>query len=267
MQDRLKIRLKEKYGQWAVISGASSGIGRELTFNVCKAGLNAIIIGRNIEALREVKSKCEDHYKTEVLEVVCDLGRDDYTSIYEACKDKNIGLFIASAGFGTSGPFIENSVQSESDMVQVNCKALMVLTHYFGQHFASQKRGGIILLSSMVGFQGVPFTAHYAATKAYVQSLAEGLYHELKPKGVDVLAAAPGPVETGFAQQANLIMDGAMNVEKIGWEILNALGRKMTVLPGGLTKVLMYALRTTPRWGKIRIMKGVMGGMTKHQRV
>ena len=150
-------------------------------------------------------------------------------------------------------------------MLNVNCKALFMLTHYFSKKFKQEKKGGIILMSSMVGFQGTPYTAHYAATKAYVQSLAEGLYHELKEKNVDVLAAAPGPVATSFAKRANMVMNGAMKPEDLSPEILKALGSKMTVLPGGLTKLLVYSLRTVPRWAKIRIMKLVMSGMTKHQ--
>ena len=122
-------------------------------------------------------------------------------------------------------------------------------------------------MSSMVAFQGVPYSANYAATKAYVQSLAEALAVELKPYNVDVLAAAPGPVSSGFEQRANMKMSMSLKPSQIGVPILKALGRKTTVLPGLLTKVLVYSLRTLPRWGKVKIMQKVMGSMTKHQRV
>ncbi len=122
-------------------------------------------------------------------------------------------------------------------------------------------------MSSIVGFQGTPNAANYGATKAYVQSLGEGLYHELKPYGVDVLAAAPGPVNSGFAEVANMQMGSALEPSQVGLPILKALGKKSTVFPGGLTKLLMFGLRMVPRWGKIQIMKGVMGGMTKHQKI
>ncbi len=173
---------------------------------------------------------------------------------------------IASAGFGTSGAFLNTSIHAEVNMLQVNCLALLQLTHHFAQKFAAQKKGGIILMSSIVSFQGVPFAANYAASKAYVQTLAEALYHELKPYNVDVLSAAPGPVQTGFSERANMVMDNTLTPDQIGVPILKALGRKATVLPGFLSKLLVYSLGTVPRWGKIRIMKGVMGGMTKHQR-
>jgi uncharacterized protein len=150
---------------------------------------------------------------------------------------------------------------------QVNSEAVLSLTHYFAQKMAAQKRGGIILLSSMVAFQGVPYSANYAATKAYVQSLAEALSEELKPHGVDVLAAAPGPVASGFEKRANMKMNMSLAPAQVGIPILRSLGRKTTVLPGALTKLLVYSLRTVPRWGKVKIMKLVMGGMTLHQRI
>jgi hypothetical protein len=118
----------------------------------------------------------------------------------------------------------------------------------------------------MVAFQGVPYSANYAATKAYVQSLGEALAEELRPHGVDVLAAAPGPVASGFGQRANMKMNMSLTPQQVGIPILKALGRNTTVLPGFLTKFLVYSLRTVPRWGKVKIMKIVMGGMTEHQR-
>ena len=118
----------------------------------------------------------------------------------------------------------------------------------------------------MVAFQGTPYSANYAATKAYVQTLAEGIAVELKPQGVDVLAVSPGPVDTGFGKRADLKMSMSLKPSQVGVPILKALGRTTTVLPGILTKVLVYSLRTVPRWAKVRIMGKVMGGMTEHQR-
>ena len=118
----------------------------------------------------------------------------------------------------------------------------------------------------MVAFQGVPYSANYAASKAHIQSFAEALYHELKPFGVDVLAAAPGPVRSGFEARANMQMDMFLTPDKVAIPILRALGKSSTVLPGTLTKFLVYSLRMLPRPIKVRVMKIVMGGMTAHQR-
>ena len=146
-------------------------------------------------------------------------------------------------------------------MLKVNCAAVLNLTHYFSQQFVQQKRGGIVLFSSVVAFQGTPFAANYAATKAYVQTLAEGIAVELKPKGVDVLAVAPGPIATGFAARANMKMQVAMSTTQIGIPILRALGNKKNVYPGFLSKLMIYSLSTVPRWLKTMIIGKVMAGM------
>lgn len=262
-----KNRLKSKYGEWAIVTGASSGIGLELATQLAEAGLNLVINSRHLDKLQEVEKQLKANSKIEIIIVATDVSETDgINKIIQATKSLNMGLLVISAGYGTSGNFIDGSLHSEINMLKVNCEALLALTHYYSQQFVQQKRGGIILMSSMVAFQGVPYSTNYAATKAYVQTLAEGLAIELKPYGVDILAAAPGPVESGFSQRANMKMSMSMSPSQVGVPILKALGRKTTVLPGFLTKLLVYSLRTVPRWGKIKIMERVMGGMTAHQR-
>lgn len=263
-----KLRLKTSYGPWALITGASSGIGLELATRLAEAGLNVLLHGRRALALQRISQDLKERFAVQTDIVSADLATDDgVQELLQAARKKPIGLVIASAGFGTSGLFHQGNVADEVNMLRVNCEALMVLVHYFGNQFTRQNRGGIILLSSMVGFQGVPYAAHYAATKAYVQSLGEALAVELKPYGVDVLTAAPGPVSSGFEMRANLKMNMAMRPDQIAIPILKALGRQSTILPGFLTKFLVGSLRTVPRWAKVLIMQKVMGGMTAHQRI
>lgn len=262
-----KNRLRNKYGQWAIITGASSGIGLELATQLVKAGFNLVINSRHLDKLQEVEKHLKSLANIDIKIVASDVSETEgLDGIIESAQGLNVGLLVVSAGYGTSGNFINSSLHSEIDMLKVNCEALLSLTHYYSRQFVQQKRGGIILMSSMVAFQGTPYSANYAATKAYVQTLAEGLAVELKPYGVDVLAAAPGPVESGFSQRANMKMSMSLTPSQVGVPILMALGRKTTVLPGLLTKILVYSLRTVPRWGKIKIMEKVMGGMTAHHR-
>jgi len=262
-----KSRLKSKYGEWAVITGASSGIGLELAKQLADAGFNIIINSRHPDKLKAVENELREKNNIEIIIVDADVSETSGTEkIISASQNLNVGLLVVSAGYGSSGLFIDSSIHSEINMLRVNCEALLYITHYFSQRFATQKRGGIILMSSMVAFQGVPYAANYAATKAYVQCLAEALAVEMKPFGVDVLAAAPGPVESGFGLRANMNMNISLKTSQVGVPILKALGRKSVVLPGMLTKVLMYSLRATPRWGKIIIMQKVMQGFTKHQK-
>ncbi len=267
ISNHLKHKLLNKYGSWALVSGASSGIGMALSKCLAEAGFNLVLHGRNAPALAELSSELEDKWSIVTDIIISDISStSNIVQLIESLGDLPIGLFIASAGFGTSGDFIHADLEEEIKMLQVNNLALMMLTHHFARKFAQKGGGGIVLMSSIVGFQGVPNAAHYAATKAYVQSLGEGLYHEMKPHGVDVLAAAPGPVASGFGKIADMEMTSALSPEDVALPILKSLGRKSTVFPGRLTQILIFGLRTVPRWGKIRIMKMVMGGMTKHQK-
>ncbi|MTI20886.1 SDR family oxidoreductase, partial [Fulvivirga sp. RKSG066] len=244
----LKNKIKHKYGDWALITGASSGIGRALADAIAQCNLNVVLTARSEDKLNELAESLNKAYGIEAKVIPADLSNtEEVEKLIGQCGNIDISLLVAAAGFGTSGEIKNSTAKDEMDMLQVNCGALLRLAHHFADKFVRQKKGGIILLSSMVGFQGAPFAANYAATKAYVQSLAEAMYHELKPHGVDVLSVAPGPVNTGFAQRANMQMDIALKPEDICKPVLKALGKKSTVLPGPLTKFLVYSMRVFPR--------------------
>jgi hypothetical protein len=263
----INLKFRNQYGPWALVTGASSGIGLELAERLAESGLNIILHGRRSLELQKISTRIAHQYSVQTKVISSDLTSDEgVQAVISACENIDIGLLVASAGFGTSGYFHESNINNEIGMLRVNCEALLRLTHYFSQRFIKQQRGGIVLLSSIVAFQGVPLAAHYAATKAYVQSLGEALSRELKPFGINVLTAAPGPVASGFGERANMKMDISLKTHQVGNQILHALGKKSIVLPGMLTKILVGSLSLVPRWGKVLIMEKVMGGMTAHQR-
>lgn len=259
-------RLKRKYGEWAIVTGASSGIGLALSTQLAAAGFNLLLVARTAAKLQAVTQALQQQYSVTIKAIAADVAEPDgRRQIMEASEGLQTGLLIHSAGFGTSGLFTEASINNEVEMLRVNCEAVLLLSHWFGKIFQQQNRGGIIFLSSLVAFQGVPYSANYAATKAYVQSFAEAFAIEMKPFGVDILSAAPGPVNSGFGERARMNMGRAMDPSAISVPILQALGRSTTVVPGILSKVLVYALRTVPRWAKVRIMKQVMLGFTRNK--
>lgn len=258
-------QVSKKYGPWAVVTGASSGIGKALATELARAKVNLVLVGRNVSELDRLAVTLGNDHEVTCRVVMFDLSDDNCIEIVDqASKDLDVGLLVASAGFGTSGSFVDSNIETELEMLNVNCRALLALSWYFGRRFVKRGSGGMILMGSIVGFQGTPWAAHYSATKAYVQVFAEGLGRELKDKGVDVLSVAPGPTNTGFATRANMTMGATLDPTKIAPEILNALGRKTTVLPGFLSKLLFYAMLPLPRWARISIMGSVMHGMTSN---
>lgn len=259
-------RLKARYGPWAVVTGASDGIGRELARRVAAAGLHLVLVARRAGPLEQLADELRRSASIEVRVLPADLGTaGGIAAVLAATEGLEVGLLAACAGFGTSGPFLAGELEDELQLIDVNCRAVAALVHHFGNRFARQRRGGVVLLSSLVAFQGVPNAANYAASKAYVQSLAEGLRVELAPCGVDVVSSAPGPVHSGFALRAGMRMGLAATPAVVAEGTLEALGRLGTVRPGWISKLLEWSLAPLPRWGRVRVMARVMAGMTSHR--
>jgi len=256
---------KTQYGPWAVVTGASSGIGRALAIELAAKGLNLVLVARRQAELEQAARDLSANPAVQVRVLAADLATATaLTRIENETKDLEVGLFVAAAGFGTAGEFLDAQLETELAMLDVNCRAVMQLSLHFGKRLAERGRGGLILFGSLVGYQGTPRAAHYAATKAYVQTLAEALHVELAPKGVDVLSSAPGPVNSGFGARADMKMGAAEKPETVARATLAALGKKMTVTPGALSKLLTWSLMTAPRGLRVRIMGRIMGGMTRH---
>lgn len=257
---------RSKYGATALVTGASSGIGAALANEIAARGLDVVLVARRDLALAELAERIRASHDVRVTCIVADLGTTGGVNlVLDRVSPLDIGLYAGCAGFGTAGHFTDNSIDDELNMIDVNCRAVAALAHPVAQSMRKRGRGGIILFSSIVAFQGVGNSANYAATKAYVQSLAEGLAAELRPNGVDVLASAPGPVATGFGARADMRMNGAASAQVVARATLNALGRKTTVRPGTQSKVLGLGLSTLPRPLRSRILGQIMTGMTKHR--
>lgn len=259
-------RFAMKYGPWALVTGASDGIGKAFAEQLAALGIHLVIVARRADRLNLLAQKLQQESALEIRVVAADLStKQGVAEVNQTTNDLDVGLLVAAAGYGTSGLLLDADLDREHDMLAVNCSAVLEQCMVFGNRFATRGRGGVILMSSLLGWQGVPHAAHYAATKAYVQSLAEALRVELKPKGVDVLASAPGPVHSGFAKRAGMRMSAAVLPDVVAKASLQALGRKGTLIPGALSKMLTYSLLPLPRSMRTRVLAQVMHGMTKHQ--
>ncbi len=254
----------QQYGPWAVVTGASDGIGRAFAQELARRGMNLVLVARRQEWLDELAGQLATDHGVTCEVVVANLSHPAGTQhVLDVSGGHDVGLLVCAAGFGTAGPFLQNELATELDMVQVICTALSSLSWGFGQRFVQRRRGGLVLLSSVVAFQGVRGSANYAATKAYVQTLADGLREEWAALGVQVQALAPGPVRSGFAARSRLTMGQAEDPMVVARVSLDALGGRATIRPGFLAKLLGWSLAVAPRWGRVRIMGKVMAGMVR----
>jgi len=259
-------QLAWKYGPWALVTGASDGIGRAFARHLAAEGFNLVLVSRREKALASLASELLQAHGVQCRVLPADLS--DLAAVHrvaDATSDLDVGLLVAAAGFGTSGLFLDAELGVETGMVDLNCTSVAALAWHIGPRLVKRGGGGVVLLSSLLAFHGTAYAAHYAATKAYVQTLAEGLRVEWAPHGVDVIASAPGPIRSGFAARADMKMAQALPAEVVGVVTMRALGRRTTVRPGWLSKLLGWSLATLPRWAQVRVMTQVMKGMTAHQ--
>ena len=162
---------KEQYGPWAIVTGASAGIGEEFARQLARMGLNLILIARRKQRIDDLARQLQSASKILVKPIVADLSRPDFLwPLVSAIGSMEVGLLVNNAGFGLAGGFLDHELEKELALFNVNCRAPLILTHFFGRQMAQRKRGGIIFVSSVSGFIATPFEATYAATKAYDSS-------------------------------------------------------------------------------------------------
>lgn len=192
----LPAEFKERYGPVALITGASSGIGYQFALSLARAGLDLVVVARRGNRLMQLGHELA---ASEVEITICEADlslTDGIDQAVAACDGKEIGLLVSNAGFGLKGAHHLNDPLVMNTMLNVNCHAPMQLAHRFIPQLLKRGCGGIIITSSVEALMGFPYSASYAASKAFTNSLAEGLWGELSPQGIDVLALCPGSTDT-----------------------------------------------------------------------
>jgi short-subunit dehydrogenase len=202
----------ERYGPWAVVAGASEGIGASFSQKLAARGMNLVVVARRAAPLEKLATQLRHEYGVEVNVQPLDLGcPDSVARISEATKGLEIGLMIYNAAYSPIGAFLEIDVEEHLKAVDVNVCGPLRLSHEFGRRFVERGKGGIILMSSMSGLQGMAMVANYAATKAYDSVLAQGLWYELRRHGVDVLGCVAGATLTpGYESSMDRVSTGAL---------------------------------------------------------
>jgi short-subunit dehydrogenase len=240
------------YGPWALVTGASSGIGEEFARQLAARGVSLVLAARRKERLDALADGLVRAHGVEARVVAVDLGRRDFLpEIEKAAQGVEIGLLVNNAGFGRKGRFLDGDIEGDLSMLDVNCRASLLLAHAYGRKMAARRRGGIIFTSSTAAFQGTPFTSHYAATKGWGLQLAEGLSYELREEGVDVLALCPGPTDTEGPRRTGVdptkVPVKMMSPEPVVAAALKALGKQAVVIPGVVNRLGYAAVRLASR--------------------
>ena len=252
----------ERYGPWALVTGASAGIGAEFARQLSEKGLNLVLVARRRQRLEDLARDLESRNKVQVRIVTVDLSQPDFLpTILSVTNSIEIGLLVNNAGFGLAGHLIEHELEKELQLLDVNCRAPLVLTHVFGRQMAQRKRGEIIFVSSVSAYIATPFEASYAASKVYELFLAESLGYEFKKKGVDMLALCPGSTDTEFHEIAGSRPVAAMAVEPVVRLALKKLGKTSVAIPGWHNRLLVYLLKFTPRRVHSYFAGKVMGNL------
>lgn len=186
-----------RYGPMALITGASSGIGWGFAEELAERGLNLVLVARRLERLEELASLLDSRFGTQCTLISADLSQlDAPEKILEATCDLDIGLLVSNAGYGFKGEHSQNDPVGMSEMLMVNCNMPLRLTHGFLPRLRARGHGGIILTSSVEAMIGVPYSAAYSASKAFVSTLGEALWAETANDDIDMLTLCPGATET-----------------------------------------------------------------------
>jgi len=254
---------------WVLITGASSGFGEEFARQYAQQGHSLVLVARRLDRLQSLAEELRRQFSTEVVVEQVDLS--DIAAVvrlHERLRDRGveIDVLINNAGHGLQGPFIESKLDAALAMVQLDIASLTAVTHIFAQDMRQRRRGKILLVASLLAYQGVENFAVYAAAKAYVLRLGEALHRELKPEGITVTTLCPGVSETGFAKAAQMkitpllkpLMMKPAPVVRLGIRALRA-GR-MSVVPGFGNKFLAVFTWATPRWLHQAAMSQAMNG-------
>jgi uncharacterized protein len=247
-------------GQWALVTGASAGIGIALARQLAAGGTHLVLTARRRDRLEEVSRKVRADHNVQAEVFVADLGEPSAPEkIFSFTRQKGISvdLLINNAGFGQYGELAQVDTQRLLDMVQVNCTAVVHLTRLFLPDMIARRRGGILILASTASFQAVPYISTYAATKAFDLLFAEGLAEEMKPHGIRVCALCPGSTESEFhavAGQEQFASKNLETAEKVAKTGLNALAAGKSYVISGLGNYLgAQSQRIVPRRTVTRI--------------
>lgn len=251
--------------EWALITGASAGIGHELAQLFARDRFNLVLVARNETRLAQLAADLKQQHGIETVVLPKDLARSNAAAeIFDTLATRPISVLVNNAGFGHYGEFAATDLRISADMMQVNMTALVELTHRFVQPMLARKQGRILNVASIAAFQPGPTVNVYYASKAFVYSFSYALALELEPKGITVTALCPGTTRTEFFERANIhmkrpypLMD-ARRVAQIGYRAM--LKGKRVAIPGVMNRILASVSPCLPSWLTARAVQNIHSG-------
>ncbi|MGB8490045.1 MAG: SDR family NAD(P)-dependent oxidoreductase [Bacteroidales bacterium] len=258
--------LKRKYGETALVAGASEGIGAAFASRLAAEGMNVVIVARRPEPLREFGDELAGRHKVEVQCIPSDLSEIDAAkSIEKKLNGKTIDLLVCNAALSPIGPFDKTENELISRAARLNMITPMDLVHSLSAGMLERGRGAIILMSSLAGFQGSGYLAVYAATKAFNRVLAESLWYEWKNRGVDVIACCAGATSTpGYINSrpgnVSAFAPRVLAPDEVVNECLRKLGRQPSVITGRGNRVASFVMQ---RLFSRKMAVSIMGDNTR----
>ncbi|PCJ82560.1 MAG: hypothetical protein COA49_00400 [Bacteroidetes bacterium] len=233
----------EKYSSWGLITGASSGIGKQFAISLAARGLNIVLVARSKEKMLLIGKELVDKYDVAIKVIVADLASEvGIDTLISETNDLEIGLLVNNVGREDSDHFLKISTKEHVQTIVLNIQVPLLLTHHFGAKMVERKKGGIINMSSIVAFQGVPYVANYAGTKAYNLIFSEGIAAEFEKHNIDVLAVTPGFTKTNLAQTYNLSGTPFKPLTPyfVAQKAVKDLGKKRLSIPGAINAFLYW---------------------------
>jgi uncharacterized protein len=258
----------ERYGPWALVAGASEGIGAAFARALAGYGVNLVLVARRPEPLAALAATLP----VSTVEVSADLStKDGLAAVDNAVGDavggavggREVGLLVCNAAYSPMGGFLDQPESGLETVLDLNCRAPVLLARRYLPGMVARGRGGLIVMSSVAGLQGLPNLSMYAATKSFGAVLADGLWAELRGTGVDVVACLAGAVLTpGYQQSMARPAPGAKSAEAVVAQALRALPHGPRTVPGGLMKFSAALMtRLMPRRAAIGLIGRTSSGL------
>jgi short-subunit dehydrogenase len=239
---------QNRYGKWAIVTGASSGIGEAFAHGLAARGVYPLLVARRADQLARVAADIKTRHGIEADILAADLADPGFAAaLADACADRDVGLVISNAAYNPAGGFLDLPLADKLDMLDVNCRASLLLAQTFLPRLAARPHAGFLLVGSVEGFSGSPYSAVYSATKSFILSLGEALWGEFRAQGVDILVLIPGATDTPLLASRKMAKVAAMPARDVAEIGLNNLPLGPSVIAGRANTWMFRILRRLPR--------------------